>query len=100
MSMNRKQRGLAFRGTNFQIAVRQAICMRVLATIKCKYIIVTDFSFYPSFPYNLVKKCLKRFALKYMLFQRVVDGNTVESWRYSTRSVCHATRKRSLILYS
>ena len=37
MSMNRKQRELAFRGTNPQIAVRQAIRMRVLATIKCKY---------------------------------------------------------------
>lgn len=35
--MNRKQRGLAFRGTNLQIAVRQVICMQVLATIKCKY---------------------------------------------------------------
>ena len=64
MSMKRKQRGLASRGTNFQIAVRQAICMRVLATIKCKYIIVNDFSFYPPFPYNLGKKCLNRLALR------------------------------------
>ena len=37
---------------------------------------------------------------KYILFQRVIDGNTVESLIYSTRSVCHAACKQSLILYS